>query len=206
MIYKLILFLEGLKVKWQHKAPAETRTPAMGSAQTEIETILKVAYSGSAHAQSTIHGDDHWRAVAAVGLRLCDLRPKASRPHALLFGLLHDSRRHDDSWDDLHGARAAQVVTEYRSVLEAILSPSQVESLAEACLWHEKGQTSRDQIDIAVAWDADRYNLRRLGYDIRRELLSCQLSDGEHAMILVEVEEIWRDPPDWPELIKEAGL
>lgn len=207
MISKLIWFLEGLKII---KPRARSLTPVLpsvaGGEHTPLDRIFALAMAGGHQSVSSIHGTDHWRAVAAVGLRLCDLVPEASRTHALLFGLVHDCRRENDNWDPLHGYRAATLIFDNQKLFEEILSPDEVMSLMDACFLHEKGQVDRERVDVGIAWDADRYNLRRLGYDIRRDLLSSPLSDEEHELILAEVEDIWRDPPDWPELIKEAGL
>lgn len=52
--------------------------------------------------------------------------------------MLHDCHRMDEGWDPEHGARAADVATNSRP-LRDILTDQEIDRLAFACLWHEKG-------------------------------------------------------------------
>jgi uncharacterized protein len=118
-------------------------------------------------ATSRLHGPDHWRKVALVGLTLADASPECDRDLLLLFALLHDSQRQNENEDPAHGERAAAFAT----TLNLPLSPQALATLVFALHHHDTGQLSDDPT-IAVCWDADRLNLWRVGIQPDPELLS----------------------------------
>ena len=79
--------------------------------ETLIETVLAAAW----RRESAVHGDTHWRCVAATGLTLADAVAGCDRELVLLFGLLHDTRRRNDHVDPDHGPRAAAFTRELGS-------------------------------------------------------------------------------------------
>lgn len=185
---------------------------ALATAETNHETFMKSldsnpwqalfgeAMSGAHLAGSPLHGESHWRAVAAVGLELNRLVPSSNPSLLLAFGMLHDCRRRNDDYDPEHGARAADMALE-SIPLRDILSIDQIETLAYACLWHEKGRVERNQHDVGLCWDSDRYNLLRLGIDPDRRLLSAPISEEQHFELIDVAEQIWRNPPEWEAMI-----
>ncbi len=164
------------------------------------QTLYQEAISGAELADSPVHGEEHWRAVAAVGLELNQLCPGTSRPLLLAFGMLHDCRRMDEGWDPEHGARAADVATNSRP-LRDILTDQEIDRLAFACLWHEKGRVEREIHDVGLCWDSDRYNLVRLEITPIRELLSAPIDEDKHLAMIEKAELIWRNPPTWDDMV-----
>jgi uncharacterized protein len=109
--------------------------------------------------RSRIHGPQHWRAVALVGLDLLRAGVAADPLVVLLFALFHDSQRQRDGSDPEHGERAA---TAARALCAPCLSALQLALLCVACEGHDAGETSSDPT-IGACWDADRLNLWRIG-------------------------------------------
>lgn len=169
------------------------------------QALLAEARAGATLADSPLHGEEHWRAVAAVGLELQLLCPTASRPLLLAFGMLHDCRRADEGWDPEHGQRAA-VVAMQSQPLRHILNTQEIGRLSKACLLHEKGQVERDIHDIGLCWDSDRYNLLRLEITPLRELLSAPIDEAQHETMIERTEAIWRAPPSWDALLEHVRI
>lgn len=165
--------------------------------------LLNEARWGSHLAASPIHGERHWRAVAATGFALADLRPQINRRILLAFAMLHDCRRQDENWDPEHGARAADLAGRSK-ILRDLLEGPEIERLAQACLLHEKGRICPEDAVIGACWDADRYNLLRLMIEPRRDLLSSGLDDEEHWQVRQFSDEVWRAPPDWAVLVHQV--
>lgn len=111
-----------------------------------------------------IHGVSHWSRVWYHGRRIAstlDVNP------AILawFAYLHDSQRHNDRRDPLHGQRAADfAVSLRRERILVELGPSEFEHLCEAMRLHSDGHTEGEPA-IRACWDADRLDLGRV--DIR---------------------------------------
>ena len=76
------------------------------------EEFVRAVQDGSALAKSPLHGDRHWRAVAASGLRLAQSTPGADREVIVLSGLFHDERRLKEGFDPDPSARAADLARE----------------------------------------------------------------------------------------------
>lgn len=166
------------------------------------QALYRNAIARAELAASPVHGEDHWRAVAAVGLELNRLCASTNRSLLLAFGMLHDCRRADEGWDPEHGARAADVAMR-SAPLRDILSAEDIERLAFACLWHEKGRVERKVHDIGLCWDSDRYNLVRLEITPIRELLSAPIDEAQHMGMIEKTEVIWRNPPSWDEMVAQ---
>jgi uncharacterized protein len=106
--------------------------------------------------RSELHGVGHWKRVALAGAHLAV--PEADMLVVLLFAMIHDSQRHNDGHDPLHGARAAAFALEFA----ALVDEAQLRVLTEACADHASGRVSAHPT-IAVCFDADRLNLWRVG-------------------------------------------
>ncbi len=111
-----------------------------------------------------VHGIPHWSRVWYHGRRLAhslDVNP------AILawFAFLHDSQRHNDHRDPLHGHRAADFAVGLRHqgvIVE--LSAIEFEHLCEAMRLHSDGHT-QGEAAIRACWDADRLDLGRVGIE-----------------------------------------
>jgi uncharacterized protein len=110
-----------------------------------------------------IHGAAHWARVRQNGLLLAGrIGPEANVRVVELFAFLHDSCRHDDGHDPMHGARAAQSIAELADELTA-LSAEERRLLGYACTHHSDGLLDAE-VTVQVCWDADRLDLGRVGY------------------------------------------
>lgn len=89
-----------------------------------------------------------------------------------LFAYLHNSCRQSDGWDPQHGERAAAFA---RALAEdwLTLEEDQLELLAFACEFHEKGRVSDDPT-VGACWDSDRLDLGRVGIVRKARLLSSE--------------------------------
>jgi uncharacterized protein len=107
-----------------------------------------------------IHGLPHWERVHRHGLAIANLRV-ADIEVVSLFAYLHDSCRHDDSYDSLHGPRAAEFA---RSLNQTAfeLSPKRLDLLCFAIRDHSGGEVSSNAT-IQTCWDSDRLDLWRVG-------------------------------------------
>lgn len=110
---------------------------------------------------SSIHGESHWKRVAAAGLALLPRVPDADPALVFLFALFHDSMRFNDNHDPLHGSRRAVLARELRG--EAFdLEEAEMGLLGFACEEHTNGDVDSHPT-VGVCWDADRLNLWRVG-------------------------------------------
>jgi uncharacterized protein len=117
-----------------------------------------------------IHGVPHWSRVWFHGRRIAatlDVNP------AILawFAFLHDSQRHNDHRDPLHGQRAADfavVLRRERAIVE--LNDREFEHLCEAMRLHSNGHTE-GAAALRACWDADRLDLGRVGIRPHPDLL-----------------------------------
>ena len=79
------------------------------------------------------------------------------------FAFLHDSQRHSDNLDPLHGRRAADFAIQLRQQgLVHELDGREFEWLCEAMRLHSDGHTV-GEVTILACWDADRLDLGRVG-------------------------------------------
>lgn len=110
-----------------------------------------------------IHGASHWSRVRQNGLLLAErIGPAVNVRVVELFAFLHDSCRHGDGYDPMHGTRAAESIAELAEDLP-VLSREERESLGYACTHHSDG-LQEAEVTVQVCWDADRLDLGRVGH------------------------------------------
>lgn len=107
-----------------------------------------------------VHGFKHWVRVRENGLRIANING-ADKKLVELFSFLHDSKRENDSWDPLHGKRAAAFTKKINNKFLK-LKPSELKILMQACEDHSYGFTTGN-ITVQTCWDADRLDLGRVG-------------------------------------------
>jgi uncharacterized protein len=150
---------------------------------------------------SYIHGEQHWRAVAEVGLRLLPDARKADPIVVFLFSLFHDAMRQNEVEDSGHGERGAQLAGELHGRYFQ-LSPKQLRLLTSACSEHTDAPFSDDPT-LGVCFDADRLNLWRVGKVPAARFLSTDaaLDDGLQRWS----RDLHGRARDWNELLQEYG-
>ena len=110
-----------------------------------------------------IHGAAHWSRVRGSGLLLAErIGPAVNVRVVELFAFLHDSCRHGDGYDPMHGTRAAESIAELAEDLPA-LAAEERQMLAYACTHHSNG-LQEAEVTVQVCWDADRLDLGRVGH------------------------------------------
>ena len=122
-----------------------------------IDRVLDEAW----RRHSWLHGEAHWLAVATTGLDLA-AETGADPQIVFAFGLLHDTRRENDSYDPGHGPRAAVFARKLHSDGDLLLDEGRLELLCLALELHADGQVSAHPT-VGTCWDADRLHLTRLG-------------------------------------------
>jgi uncharacterized protein len=150
---------------------------------TVVAAIVETVLAGAWRRDSSLHGEPHWWCVAATGLDLADADPAVDRATVLLFGLLHDTRRENDSIDPEHGPRAAAWTRElvHRGVLE--LDDERLERVCGAIDLHTRGQVTADAT-VGACWDADRLHLPRCGIAPDPALFSTEPGRSDHHAVL----------------------
>ena len=109
--------------------------------------------------------------MAWAGLGLARQVEGCDAELVLLFALLHDSQRFNDSRDPEHGLRAALFARELQAEGVLALDDERLAVLVDACTRHDKGYVSDDPT-TGACWDADRLNLWRVGITPEARLLS----------------------------------
>ena len=127
-----------------------------------LRALLAAIDAGATHKHSMIHGEGHWKCVAATGLELLPEVGGCDAAVLLLFGMLHDTKRLDDGHDPHHGPRAATFARSLHARGLFVLAPDRLERLCRACHDHTHGTVSADPT-VGACWDADRHNLWRVG-------------------------------------------
>jgi uncharacterized protein len=133
-----------------------------GESGIAIDRLWELAAGENTAATSRIHGVSHWRRVERNGLWLaqqCGADPAVVR----LFAAFHDSQRHNDDEDPLHGSRAARYLDAMRIRIDC-LDEARFGLLLEACAAHSEGERHSDPT-IGACWDADRLDLGRVGIE-----------------------------------------
>ncbi len=125
------------------------------------------------------HGVTHWARVLENGHRLAP-HTGADLRVVELFALLHDSQRHSDGRDPLHGSRAAGFARQLRAELG--LEPRAFDQLVEACETHTYGASAGAPATVLTCFDADRLDIPRVGLAIRPELLFTPASRDPHVL------------------------
>ena len=132
--------------------------------------LVSAVLERSTGKDSFLHGESHWRRVAAAGLALLPQVPDADPALAFLFALFHDSMRLNDNYDPLHGPRGAALARELRGESFDV-GEAEMDLLGFACEEHTNGGVGSDPT-VGVCWDADRLNLWRVGIKPDPRLLS----------------------------------
>jgi uncharacterized protein len=151
---------------------------------------------------SSLHGEEHWRRVAAAGLALLPETPAADPAVVFLFALFHDSMRFNDGHDPLHGPRGAALARELRGGAFD-LEDAEMGLLGFACEEHTNGGVGRDAT-VGVCWDADRLNLWRVGIRPDPRLLSTEAA--RNGGRIVWARDLQREHLAWEELYRGFGL
>lgn len=168
-----------------------------------LSRLVEIALSRAWRRSSPLHGEEHWRCVAATGLALASAHREADRVLAFCFGLLHDTRRWNDSLDPDHGRRAARFAGELRDEGALTLDDTRFRMLDEALRRHADGATSDDPT-IGTCWDADRLHLPRVHIQPDPRLLSTAAAARPEALPAAAALRA-SGPPAWAELAVVAG-
>jgi uncharacterized protein len=113
------------------------------------------------------HGPFHWKCVALTGLDIARDDPEIDLPTIYVFAQLHDSQRLNEYSDPEHGPRAADVA---QAVISGVGIPDfepgseRAKKLVYAIREHTTAHSSDDPT-IGACWDADRFNLWRVGIE-----------------------------------------
>lgn len=111
------------------------------------------------------HGPDHWKCVALTGLEIAGKEPAVDLQVVYVFAQLHDSQRMNEYSDPEHGPRAAEIAA--KAIAELGIRGFEVDGgranqLIAAIRDHTTARASED-VTIGACWDADRFNLWRVG-------------------------------------------
>jgi len=135
------------------------------------DALWALIEDGFAMGAASIHGPSHWRRVEGHAVRLAE----ANSGDVLvvrLFAVFHDACRINDSRDDGHGVRGAELAAQLRDQVFT-LPDAQFALLQDACRRHTDGLVTDDPT-IGACWDADRLDLWRVEYQPRIELFSTK--------------------------------
>ena len=119
--------------------------------------------------EDSIHGLDHWKRVERNAVHLAE-HAGGNILVARLFAVFHDVCRQNDSIDNEHGARGAELAATLRGK-SFDLPDDAFAALHYACTWHTAGQLSEDPT-IGACWDADRLDIWRAGYTPHERYMS----------------------------------
>lgn len=161
-----------------------------------LEPLLAAVHARTTSAGSQIHGEAHWRTVAAVGHSLLEVEPTADPAVVFAFALLHDTMRENDHRDPLHGPRASAFAEELHAEGLLGLDASQLAVLRNALEHHTSGTLAGDPT-TAVCWDADRLTLWRCGIHPDARFLSSAVDDWRPW--IDRWYDVWSEE-DWPAL------
>lgn len=146
--------------------------------------------------ESPLHGDVHWRSVAATFLYIQKIKVDIDPSVGLAFAIFHDSQRQDEMGDPWHGEAAAEFVASSDALLH-LLGPVRRDHVFTACALHNEGHVERSNPSIGACLDADRLNLVRIGIQPKMDYMSVIKTESEMKQVLSYVEDIWRSPPEW---------
>ena len=168
-----------------------------------LSLLVDVVLARAWRRDSVVHGEDHWRCVTATGLALAAAGTGVDRALVFCFGLLHDTRRENESVDPGHGARAAGLAGELRAEGVLSLEDGRFASLTEALRSHSAGTVSRDPT-VGTCWDADRLHLPRVAIEPDPTLLSTASARGAEALSAAAALRE-HGAPDWDALVALAA-
>lgn len=155
--------------------------------------------------ESPLHGEVHWRAVAATFLHIQKNKSDIDLEVGLAFALFHDSQRQDEMGDTWHGEAAAEFVASSDTLLH-LIGPARRDQVFAACALHNEGYVERNNRSIGACLDADRLNLVRIGIQPKMDYMSVIQTENEMKQTLSYVESIWRDPPEWDWLFSQTAF
>lgn len=145
------------------------------SHEHDMPAIMRAIISGYRLPLLGYHGVIHWARVFENGQRIAELHG-ADRDVVGLFAVFHDARRINESRDDGHGLRGAELARSLRGTL-IHLEDERFDALFEACRLHTNGLTTGDPT-LQACWDADRLDLGRVGITPRRDRLCTDAARG----------------------------
>ena len=164
--------------------------------------VVDAVLAGAWRRDSGLHGEVHWRCVAATGLDLLRDVPGADPDLVFLFGLLHDTRRENDHRDPDHGPRASAYARELHGEGLLPVTAAQLELLCHAIDLHTNGLVS-DDATVAICWDSDRLHLPRVGIQPDPARFSTDAAQGRTPL---EQAAAHRErAPGWTELVDAYG-
>jgi uncharacterized protein len=167
-----------------------------GSLSGLVDAVLRRAW----RRDSAWHGEVHWRCVTATGLALASEDERVDRTLVFCFGLLHDTRRENESVDPGHGPRAAGFAGDLREERALRLGDEAFADLTDALRLHSNGHVSADPT-IGTCWDADRLHLPRVSIVPDPAFLSTRAARAPGRPS--QAEALRRDdPPEWDELVE----
>ncbi len=160
--------------------------------------VVDAVLAGAWRRASPIHGEEHWRCVAATGLTLAGGTQGCDRELVVLFGLLHDTRRENEHLDPGHGPRAAAYSRELAGAGILALEAARLERLCLAIAEHTNGLVSSDPT-VGSCWDADRLHLPRVSIEPDPARFSTHLAQGREPLAAATL--LRASPPVWADLL-----
>jgi len=156
----------------------------------EFMRLRMVVSQGFKCRDDSVHGPAHWRRVENNALLLAT-KTKANITVIRFFALFHDAGRVNETVDDGHGKRGAEIATYYRGKIFD-MPDEQFKLLYDACVGHTDGKRSDDPT-IGTCWDADRFDLGRVGIVPDERFMSTEfgkeiVKDGKVNSFLSEAE------------------
>jgi len=169
----------------------------------KLTTLVAAVLPRAWRRDSPWHGEAHWRCVTATGLELGATVDGTDPVVVLCFGLLHDTRRENETYDPGHGGRAEAFAMELRAEGLLDLDDPRFESLGEALRLHSDGQVSADPT-IGACWDADRLHLPRVSIEPDPTLFSTRAAHGADRLSAAAVLRE-HGAPGWDALVASAA-
>jgi uncharacterized protein len=125
------------------------------------------------------HGIYHWARVLENALYVSK-ELDVDKEILILFSILHDSKRVNDSYDKKHGVRAAEFVRLINNDF-LNLSEHKLKLLVFACEGHNSIRFN-DNLTIQACWDADRLDLLRANIKPSSEYMNLAISKEKSTM------------------------
>ena len=149
---------------------------------------------------SELHGITHWKQVESNGLLLAS-KTAADIVVVRLFSLFHDSKRANDGYDEVHGARGAKFAKACFDEHRLDITQEQFNKLYHACMFHTTEHRSGDAT-IDTSYDADRLDLGRVGIELDPDKMATDFG----AKIAEKSMEEGVEPKDMREWLKKLGV
>jgi uncharacterized protein len=150
------------------------------------------------------HGPRHWKCVALTGLELASRDRGVDLATVIAFAQLHDSQRLNEFHDPQHGPRAAAIAS---AAIAAGRLPGfdagtrHASQLVEAIRDHTTSARTADPT-IGACWDADRFNLWRVGIEPSVEFISTAAGCTSFVALSAYARSLIEGPePTWNEVI-----